>query len=286
MNTMSTARVRTLLSAGFLALLLLAIVRAPRLPAQAAVAVLFKPGQEELTFWVSHNGLEQLDVLGEVGFGDMARILMRRRSNATILRELRDRFTFKVHDMRAIQTPDVFRVRVNSSGLTWSNAPKNFVLAAGHNFNLPLIVENASGTPVKVAAEFHATTMSSQFKDIPIEANNSGGYFLRVIETEPGAKQGRLVVHCAGQTIETDVAFDVRPLATLRVKLLDEDGKPAISRVYLTGSDGLAYAPTGSINRYTAMSEEPYFDADHAFAVDVPAGETLIEATRGQEYED
>lgn len=284
MNTMSTARLRTLLSAGFLALLLLAIARAPRLPAQSAVPF-SKPGQEELTFWVNHNGLEQLDTLGEVGFGDMARILMRRRSNAPIIRDLRDRFTFKVHDLRAIQTPDVFRVRAGATGLSWSNAPKSFVLAAGHNFNLPLIVENASSAPVKVAAEFHATTMDSQFKDIPLEAGSVGGYFLRVIETEPGAKQGRLVVHCAGQTQETDVALDVRPLERLRVKLLDEDGKPVIARVYLTGSDGLAYAPTGSINRYTAMSAEPYFDADGAFAVDVPAGETQIEATRGQEYE-
>jgi hypothetical protein len=31
-----------------------------------------------LTFWVNHDGLEQLDILGEVGFGDMARVLMRR----------------------------------------------------------------------------------------------------------------------------------------------------------------------------------------------------------------
>ena len=160
---MCTAHARTLLSAGFLALLVLAIARAPRLPAQSAVPY-SRPGQEELTFWVNHNGLEQLDALGEVGFGDMARILMRRRSNAPILRELRDRFTFKVHDLRAIQTPDVFRAGLNDSGLAWSNIPQHIVLAAGHNFNLPLIVENSSGTPVKVAAEFHATTMSSQFK--------------------------------------------------------------------------------------------------------------------------
>lgn len=202
---MSTARVRTVLSAGFLALLLLAIARAPRLPAQSAVPF-SKPGQEELTFWVNHNGLEQLDALGEVGFGDMARILMRRRSNAPILRELRDRFTFKVHDLHAIQTPDAFRVQVTGGGLAWSNAPKQFVLAAGHNFNLPLIVENASGAPVKVAAEFHASTMTSQFKDVALDVRSAGGYFLRVIESEPGTRKGRLVVHCAGHYLEAEVA--------------------------------------------------------------------------------
>src|SRR5579862_4541336 len=136
-------RLRSLTSAGFLALLLIAVVRVPRLPGQGAVSY-SKPGQEELTFWANHNGLEQLDAIGETGFGDMARILMRRRSNAPLMRELRDRFTFKVQDMRAIRTPDVFRARVSGSGIEWLNTPKSFVLAASHNFNLPLIVENAT----------------------------------------------------------------------------------------------------------------------------------------------
>jgi hypothetical protein len=275
---------RMLMSAGFLGLLLLAMAPAPRLPAQAALPY-SKPGQEELTFWCNHNGLEQLDVLGEVGFGDMTRILMRRRSNAPLMRELRDRFTFKVHDLRAIRTPDVFHVRVSASGLAWLNTPKQFVLAAAHNFNLPLIVENASGSPVRIAAQFHASTMSSDFKDAQLEPGGAGGYFLRVIETEPGAKKGRLALQCGGHDLSTEVAFDVRPLVTLRVKLVDEDGKPGVARVYLTGSDGLAYAPFGSISRYTAMSAEPYFDAENSFMVDLPAGETLVEATRGQEYE-
>ncbi len=56
---------------------------------------------------MNHNGLEQLEVLGEVGFGDMARILMRRRANDEAFRKLRDRFTFRVKEMSAIQTPDV-----------------------------------------------------------------------------------------------------------------------------------------------------------------------------------
>lgn len=280
----NVARVRAFASAGFLALLALAVIRTPRLPGQAAIPY-SKPGQEELTFWVNHNGLEQLDALGEVGFGDMARILMRRRSNAPLFRELRDRFTFKVHDMRAIHTPDVFRVRLTDSGMTWANAPKEFVMAASHCFNLPLSVENATGSAVKVSAEYHATRMNSQFQDLALDPGSTGGYFLRAIESEPGARKGRLVVHAAGHDLAAEVSFDVRPLVNLRMKLLDENGKPATARIYLTGSDGLAYAPYGSINRYTAMSAEPYFDAENSFALDVPAGETQIEATRGLEYQ-
>jgi hypothetical protein len=278
------ARVRACASLAFLILLGIALVRAPRLTGQGAVPY-SKPGQEELTFWVNHNGLEQLDALGEVGFGDMARILMRRRSNAPLMRQIRDRFTFTVHDIRALNTPDIFRLQVSEGGLSWSNAPRHFVIAASHTFNLPLIVDNTSGSPVRVSAEFQATQMSNQFKDAALDARTGSGYFLRVIETEPGARKGRLVVHAAGHDLDTEVTFDVRPLVSLRVRLIDEDGRPAVARVYLTGSDGLAYAPYGSINRFTAMSAEPYFDADGSFAVDVPAGETLIEATRGPEYE-
>jgi hypothetical protein len=278
------ARVRGLTAALFLALLLAAALRTPRLSGQGAVPM-SKPGQEELTFWANHNGLEQLDALGEVGFGDMARILMRRRSNAPLIRELRDRFTFKVHDMNAVNMPDVFRVRVTDSGPVWTHAPKEFVMAASHTFNLPLVVENAGGSTVKVSAQYRATQTSSQFGDVDLPAGSASGYFLRVVETEPGARKGQLSVRVGGRTIETEVAFDVRPLVRLRVKLVDEDGKPAIARVYLTGSDGLAYAPYGSVNRYMAMAAEPYFDAENSFTINAPAGETLIEATRGQEYE-
>jgi hypothetical protein len=278
------ARLRAGVSLAFLALLLFAIFRAPQLPGQGAVPY-SKPGQEELTFWVNHNGLEQLDVLGEVGFGDMARILMRRRANAPLMRQLRDRFTFTVRDFRAVNTPDTFRLQINESGLIWSNTPRHFVIPASHNFNLPLIVDNTRNSPAKFSAEFHATQMVSQFKDSSLDANTAGGYFLRVIETGPGEHEGRLIVHAEGRELAADVSFDVRPLVNLRVRLLDEDGRPAVARVYLTGSDGLAYAPFGSINRYAAMAAEPYFDVDGSFAIDVPEGETLIEATRGPEYE-
>src|SRR5450755_2000991 len=113
------------------ALLCLAAMRIPSRAGQGAVA-LSRPGQEDLTFWVNHNGLEQIEVLGEVGFGDMARILMRRRANDGAFRKLRDRFTFRVQEMSAIETPDVFRAELTATGLEWRNQPARFVTAAAH----------------------------------------------------------------------------------------------------------------------------------------------------------
>src|SRR5581483_9690635 len=140
-------------AAAAIALLCAAALRIPSTAGQGAVPM-SRPGQEDLTFWVNHNGLENIEVLGEVGFGDMARILMRRRSNAEAFRKLRDRFTFKVRDMSAIDTPDVFRAELSASGLQWRNHPAHFVIAAAHTFNLPLMVTNSTAAPVKVDASF------------------------------------------------------------------------------------------------------------------------------------
>ena len=108
--------------------------------------------QQDLTFWVNHNGLAQFDVLGEVGFGDMARILMRRRANDEAFRKLRDRFTFRVRELAAIDTPDLFRVEIGANGSNGATGPIGSPCAAGHTFNLPLIVTNSSGVAAKLAS--------------------------------------------------------------------------------------------------------------------------------------
>ena len=244
-----------------------------------------RPGQEDLTFWANHNGLEQLDVVGEVGFGDMARILMRRRANADFMRTLRDRFTFRVQDMSAIRTPDVFRVLLTDAGLEWRNRPEHFIIAAGPEFNLPLIVENQTAVAVEVQARFTGSTTESSFPSSVLAAKTTSGYFLRVVESQPGNANGRLVVRLGDRKLEAAIAFDVRPLVNLRVKLTDEDGAPVAARVYLTGADGLAYAPRGSVSRIGAMGAEYYFHAKDSFNLDLPSGTTLLEVTRGPEYE-
>jgi hypothetical protein len=80
------------LALAFVVLLSIAFVATREASAGQAAVPLSRPGQEDLSFWVNHNGLIQFDAEGEVGFGDMARILLRRRTNSQYIRELRDRF--------------------------------------------------------------------------------------------------------------------------------------------------------------------------------------------------
>ena len=241
-----------------------------RVSGQSAIP-LSKPGMEDLTFWVNHNGLQSLEVSGDVGFGDMARILMRRRANDESFRKLRDRFTFRDKELGSIDTPDTFRLRQTAKGLEWVNRPARFVIAAANTFNLPVIIANQTASPISVKAAFNETAMPPA----SLAPNATGGYFLRVVESKPGTLHGKLTVN----ELAADIELDVRPLVNLRVEV------PEPSRIYLTGSDGLAYAPYGSISRITAMSAEYFFHARDSFELEMPAGETVIEATRGQEYE-
>src|SRR5258705_6633997 len=103
-------RTRCALGGAALAALLIAFFRISALSGGQGAVSLSRPGQDDLTFWANHNGLAELEVQGEVCFGDMARILMPRRSNSDRMRAMRDRFTVKVHEMEALDTPDQLRV--------------------------------------------------------------------------------------------------------------------------------------------------------------------------------
>src|SRR5262249_44652886 len=205
-----------------------------------------RPGQEDLTFWANHNGLAELDVEGEVGFGDMARILMRRRSNSDRMRAMRDRFTFRVQEMAALDTPDLFRVELSNDALTWVNQPKEIVVTRGWIFNLPVVIHNRGSASARIALRYGSGSPVSG----TIPPGKTAGYFLKVIENATGARVGRVTLSFGGGA-----------------------------------ADGLAYAPKGAISRVAAMSAEYYFHAAKSFELELPAGKTLIEATRGIEYD-
>jgi hypothetical protein len=238
------------------------------------------PGHEDLTFWTNHRGLDQIDIEGEVGFGDMARILMRRRANAGFMRTLRDRFTFPKRDMAVLAIPDAVRAELRPGEISLKGDAPRVIVVANRIYNLPLIITNAGTTPVDLDAECGNSHVRAQLK--PAIA---AGYFLKLQESQPGRVTRDLIIRAGGRELKTPLQIEVRPLARLRVELRDERGAPAAARVYLTASDGLAYAPRGSISRVAAMGAEYYFHAEDAFEIEVPAGQTLIEATRGPEYE-
>jgi hypothetical protein len=269
---------------GFCALLATSILFHERAAGQAAVP-LSRAGQEDLSFWINHNGLVQFEVEGEVGFGDMARVLLRRRSNGDYIRDLRDRFTFRVQDPAALTTPDIYRAEFSGGMLTWRAAPQNrFVAGSSRTFNLPLLLVNRDSRELTVDAVYQGMSMESAVRRVVVPPMSSQPVFLRAVETRLGSSEGKLTLRHPGGELAAPVHFEIRPLVPLRVRILDENGAPAAARIYLTGSDGLAYTPHGSSSRIAAMRAEYFFHAEDSFEIEMPAGETLIEAARGQEY--
>lgn len=274
---MATRRL-TLLAAA-LALLLAALLRIPQATGGQAAVSLSLAGQEDLSFWVNRNGLIEIDFEGEIGFGDMARLLMRRRANRDRFRSIRDRFVFRIQDLGALEMPDLVRVAVENDRLEWLNRPQAIVAGAGRLLNLPVVVVNRCARNETVRVE----TGPSRVEAV-IGPGKAAGLLLKIREEKPGIITRLLRVSAAEKSLEASLELEVRPLGTLRVRLLEADGSPAFARVYLTGADGLAYAPRGAISRFAAVPAEAYFHAAGSFEIDLPAGEALIEATRGQEY--
>ena len=276
---------RSVLALAFVLLLSFAFVTTREAAAGQAAVPLSRPGQEDLSFWVNHNGLTQFEAEGEVGFGDIARILLRRRANSHYIRELRDRFTFRVQEPGALQTPDIFRAEFANGTLSWRNAPQTrFIAGSSRTFNIPVLIVNRDSKEISLEASYKGLSMESAARNVVVAPGSVAAVLLRAVETKLGPTEGKLLLRHDGEEAATNVYFDVRPLVPLRVRILDERGMPTTGRVYLTGSDGLAYAPRGSSSRISAMSAEFYFHAEDTFDVEMPAGETLIEATRGQEY--
>src|SRR5256885_1387447 len=223
-----TFRIRCALSGVAFAALLLAFLKISALSGGQGAVSLSRPGQEDLTFWANHNGLADLDVSGEVGFGDMARILMRRRSNSDRMRALRDRFTFRVQEMAALDTPDLLRAELSNDGLAWLNQPQGIIVTRGRIFNLPVVIRNRGSASVQIALRYGSDTPVSG----TIPAGNTAGYFLKVIENSPGVRVGRVTLSFdGGAPAEALLRVDVRPAGTLRVHLAE----PA--RIYLTAAD-------------------------------------------------
>jgi len=71
----------------------------------------------------------------------------------------------------------------------------------------------------------------------------------------------------------------------VRVTVLGPDGKALPARIYVAASDGRSYAPDGGFQRVLSATETHYFDTMRPFEVEVPAGQTTIEAMHGFEYQ-
>ncbi len=82
----------------------------------------------------------------------------------------------------------------------------------------------------------------------------------------------------------------LKPMGRILLRVVDARGNPVAARVFVTGADGLAYAPDNawmqaddSFDRSERPFEAHYFDTSGTSEITVPAGEVEVDVMRGFE---
>ena len=101
------------------------------------------------------------------------------------------------------------------------------------------------------------------------------------IQTIPGGEQKEIVARERKY---------MKPMGQVSLKVVDTDGKPVAARIFVTASDGRAYAPgdawmesDDSFTRSERPFEAHYFDSPGTSIFAVPAGKVEIDVMRGFE---
>ncbi|MEX2284295.1 MAG: CehA/McbA family metallohydrolase [Gemmatimonadota bacterium] len=142
------------------------------------------------------------------------------------------------------------------------------------------IVSAASGNPIVLTADArdeYAPTISPNGDRFAFVSNRTGPMVLYTAPMGGGPLSSWQPVALRTRTSRT-------PTGRVRTRVLGPDGRPMPARVYLKGSDGRGYTPDGGFHRVIAATETHYFHTQGEFEVEVPAGQTTVEALRGYEY--
>ncbi len=111
--------------------------------------------------------------------------------------------------------------------------------------------------------------------------SNRGGNTSLLVQTSPGGEQNEVVARERKY---------LKPMGRVSLRVVDGGGKPVAARVFVTGSDGLAYAPENawmhaddSFDRSERPFEAHYFDTSGRSEITVPAGAVEVDVMRGFE---
>ena len=154
----------------------------------------------------------------------------------------------------------------------------------GRNWHQLWIMPSQGGNPLPISyGEFDNTNprWSKDGKQIAFISNRGGNTSLWVQQVQSGAQR---------EVVISERHYSA-PVGRLVITVLDAAGQTTAARVFVTGSDGRAYAPDGawmnaddSFNRAERPVEAHYFHMVGTAELSLPLGEAGIEVMKGFAY--
>lgn len=190
---------------------------------------------------------------------------------------------------QSLQSPRIVRMELGDDIVIEQSRPLDMMDST--EISLPLIVHNPRDSAVQWV--LRQPTRPGEAPTVWLEAEFAPGQTLGFFLKLPASafrESNAWVAEVDG--IETVFTLEQRTWHSglLKVRILDENGAPTAARVYLTGADQKAYAPAGVMHRMVlgdrlqAAPGANYFHSPGSFALELPAGEAVIEVVKGMEY--
>jgi hypothetical protein len=236
----------------------------------------------EYTFEASRAGIQAVDHPGPFTYPDFIRLLVRRDGpfRLDVTRDLRERPAPELN-LWEVALPEVLKLDIGEARLMVAAQPSRLRMGAGVLYNLPVLIRNTTPQAIDVKL---AGRLGEDGPTDRLPARPGLSYF--ALNWRPralGSQVARVTITAPGESAQVQsISFPVEVVGwgTLRLRV----GQPA--RVYVTGSDGLSYAPArGTLARITWSSGDYfYYTKGEEDEIVLPAGSASIEAVRGFEH--
>jgi len=238
------------------------------------------PAPPEYTFETSRTGITPVNYAGPFTYPDFIRLLVRRAGpfRLDVTRDLRDRPVPELN-LWDVQLPEVIKLHVGENRLEVVHQPSRLRLGVDTLYNIPVLIRNDGSQPidVKLIGRLGDDGPTDRFPARPGVSYFS--FNIRPRAKGPGSASIRIIAPAeTGAQREITFPVEVVGWGTLRI------ATSAPARVYVTGSDGLAYAPRVLARITWSSGDYFYYSRGGEDEIRLPEGPASVEAVRGFEY--
>ena len=189
----------------------------------------------------------------------------------------------------SLESPQLVKIEVGED-IEVIAKPRELRLLGGKPYPLPVVLRNGAFSPQTVTLKTTGRkgTATHSFRLMPGQA---AGTFVSLHTEADSEAMPSLQVLAQGRTKPIPLEGSVVRAGRRHVRVLDEEGSVTPARIYLTGSDGRAYRPAGTLARVSnadygqPFGGDYYFYSGGEFQVDLPPGEATLEVVKGFEYQ-